>query len=197
MADGNGAFTVDLATAQLNGEQLEVIASLGAQVSVPSQLQADDLTAPGALTALVASADGTQLSGRGEVGATVTVIAPNGDVLGSVVIGITGAFTVPFTVPQLGGGNLTVSQTDVAGNVSPTALVPVVDSTPPVAPSATVELNGNAVVGTAEPGSVVTVIVSDAQGNVLGTATVASDGTYQVVLDAAQDQWADAAGDLH
>ena len=185
-ADIDGTFTVDLTVAQLNGEVLEVVATLGAQASIPAQVSAGDSTAPGALTDLVASADGTQLSGRGEAGATVTVTAADGTVLGSVIVGVTGAFTVPFTVAQLNGGDLLVVQTDANGNASPTALVPAIDSTPPLAPTATVNPGGGAVVGIAEPGTVVTVIVSDAQGNVLGTATVAPNGSYQVNLDAAQ-----------
>ncbi|MDH0747150.1 Ig-like domain-containing protein [Pseudomonas sp. GD03842] len=184
--DGTGHFSVTLNAAQTNGQSLQVTAtaSLGG-VSLPATLVAADTTAPAALTDLAVNAAGTLVTGRGEVGATVTVNAPGGTVLGTALVGANGMFSLVLTTPQLNGQVLSAHQTDGANNVSATVTVPAPDVTPPAAPTA-LALNtaGLVLSGLGEAGATVT--VRTAGGVSLGTAVVASNGTFSVALNAAQ-----------
>lgn len=88
--------------------------------------------------------------------------------------------------PALGNAELlSFTQADAAGNVSAAATLQTPDFTPP-APLTQVAINadGSVVTGLGEAGA--TVIVSNAAGSVLGTATVLADGSFSVVLSPAQ-----------
>ena len=199
----NGSFSVTLDSAQLNGETLTVTQTDAAGNTSPSgSLTAADLTAPPAPTDLQLSADGLALSGTGEPGATVTVRAADGRVLGSAVVAANGAFSVALDSPLLDGRAVAVEQVDLAGNVSPTVSFSIEDVTAPDAPTNLLVSNdGLTLTGTGEAGATVT--VRGADGTVLGTAVVATDGTFSVALATAQldgqvlsvDQ-ADAAGNV-
>ena len=186
VVDASGNFQVALSAAQINGETLEVVATSGALVSLPARITVADTSAPDSLTNLSVSLDGTQVSGRGEAGAIVTIRDPDDIVLGRATVGVTGTFTVALNPPQTDGQELKAVQVDGADNASAEVTVTARDSTSPQAPGAVLDPAGTAVSGIAEAGTVVTVIVSDAQGNVLGTTVVAPDGSYQIILDTAQ-----------
>ncbi|MFP3526718.1 Ig-like domain-containing protein, partial [Pantoea sp. SIMBA_072] len=62
--------------------------------------------------------DGLVLSGRGEAGATVTVLGEGGIELGSAVVDASGNFSVNLGAAQINGEQLSASQSDVAGNES-------------------------------------------------------------------------------
>lgn len=81
-------------------------------------MQAPDTTAPQPLTNLVLSNDGLVLSGRGEAGATVTVLGEGGIELGTAVVDASGNFSVNLGAAQINGEQLSASQSDVAGNES-------------------------------------------------------------------------------
>ncbi|WP_426809630.1 BapA/Bap/LapF family large adhesin [Pseudomonas sp. WOUb67] len=176
----DGTFTVNLGSAQANGEVLQVSAtgSDGA-VSLPATLLAPDTTAPQALTNLVLSNDGLVLSGRGEPGATVTVIGEGGIDLGTAVVDASGNFSVTLGAAQINGEQLSASQSDVAGNESNSVSLTAPDR---VAPDAAANLafagGGSLLNGTGEAGATVRVLAAD--GTVLGSATVRADGTFQV-----------------
>ncbi|MCE0908427.1 BapA/Bap/LapF family large adhesin [Pseudomonas kurunegalensis] len=182
----DGTFTVNLGSAQANGERLEVSAtgSDGA-VSLPATLQAPDTTAPQPLTNLVLSNDGLILTGRGEPGATVTVIGEGGIDLGAALVDASGNFSVNLSAPQINGEQLSASQSDVAGNESNSVSLTAPDR---VAPDAAGNLafagGGSLLNGTGEAGAAVRVLAAD--GTVLGNATVRADGTFQVNLASPQ-----------
>ena len=171
---------------QANGEVLQVSATgPDGSVSLPSTLQAPDTTAPQPLTNLVLSNDGLVLSGRGEAGATVTVIGEGGVDLGTAVVDANGNFNVNLNSAQINGEQLSASQSDVAGNESNSVSLTAPDR---VAPDAAGNLafagGGSLLNGTGEAGAAVRVLAAD--GSVLGSATVRADGTFQVNLASPQ-----------
>ncbi|WP_367268647.1 BapA/Bap/LapF family large adhesin [uncultured Sphingomonas sp.] len=180
----DGSFSVPLASAQLNGQTLSVVqADAAGNVSPPLALTALDTTAPIGLTASV-DATGTIVSGQAEAGATITVRAPDGTIIGTGTAGASGAYALTLTTAQLNGQVLQVTQADAAGNTSPPSPATAPDLTAPLAPIGTVSADGTLVNGTGEPGATVT--VRDAAGQPLGTAQVAADGSFSVPLASAQ-----------
>ncbi len=185
---GDGTFTVILNPAQANGELLDVVAIDGTGASsLPVQVSAPDITAPAAPSELAINANGTVVTGRAEVGSTVRVLAADGTtVLGTAVVGATGSFSITLTPAQVDGEVLQVTATDAAGNASGAAGVTApdidgVDTTPPLAPTnLVIGLAGGQLSGRGETGA--TVLVRDAQGNVLASGTVNPDGTFQIAL---------------
>ncbi|MEH3158864.1 MAG: Ig-like domain-containing protein [Sphingomonas taxi] len=184
VVDADGRYVAILPAAQVNGEALTVTQTDAAGNASPATpLTAPDTIAPDAPVAAV-SGDGTSVTGTGEAGATVTVTDAAGAPLGSAIVGADGRFTVPLTPAQANGGTVQVTQTDPAGNASPTVSAAAPDITPPAVPAATVNADGSAIVGTGEPGAQVS--VTTAAGVALGTATVAADGSFTVALAPAQ-----------
>lgn len=184
-----GTFTVVLTPAQANGELLDVVAiDNNGTSSLPVQVAAPDITAPVAPSDLAISGDGTVVSGRAEAGSTVRVLAADGTtVLGSVVVGASGAFSIGLTPPQVAGEQLQVTATDVAGNASTAGSVtaPIVDNggdtTPPEpATELAISNDGRTVSGRGEAGAIVE--VRNDQGQVLVSGTVQPDGSFNVQL---------------
>lgn len=184
IAGADGGFTVTLAPTQTNGEAITVRQIDGAGNRSPdTSLVAPDLTAPGAPVGTV-SGDGATLTGTGEPGATVTVRAPDGAIVGTASVAADGSFAASLSPVQANGQQLGVSQADGAGNVSPTLVVVAPDITAPSAPTAAIDADGLIVSGTGEPGATVT--VWDGAGTVLGTGIVTAQGNYLVALNPAQ-----------
>ncbi|WP_236237748.1 BapA/Bap/LapF family large adhesin [Pseudomonas faucium] len=182
----DGTFSVTLGSAQANGEVLSVSATgPDGSASLPATLQAPDITPPQPLTNLVLGSDGLTLSGRGEAGATVTVIGEGGADLGTAVVDANGNFSITLSTPQINGERLSASQTDAAGNESNSISLIAPDHVPP-APAANLAFSagGSLLNGTGEAGSTVKVLAAD--GSVLGTAVVRGDGTFQVSLGSPQ-----------
>ncbi|WP_047867335.1 Ig-like domain-containing protein, partial [Sphingomonas paucimobilis] len=102
--------------------------------------------------------------------------------IGTATVGADGSYTIALPTGTADGRPLTVTQTDTAGNVSPATSAATPDLVAPAAPTAALNADGTVLTGTGEPGA--TVQVSDANGQPLGTATVATDGTYSVTLPA-------------
>ncbi|WP_440978095.1 BapA/Bap/LapF family large adhesin [Sphingomonas pseudosanguinis] len=182
--DANGVYMVTLTPPQIDAEALSVVqADAAGNVSAPVPLTAPDLTAPPAPTGIVVDA-GATLTGTGEAGATVTVRAADGTILGTAIVAADGSFSVPLATPQANGETLTLVQTDAAGNTSPIVAVVAADITAPTGLTATVSVDGAVMTGTGEAGAAVT--IRDPAGNVIGTATVAGDGSYAAILTPAQ-----------
>ncbi|HDS1735602.1 TPA: hypothetical protein QEM55_002637, partial [Pseudomonas putida] len=183
----DGVFRVFFTNAQLDAQTLQVNARLGAggKPSIPVTIVADDSTAPDAPTQLQVDRSGSTLTGRGEVGATVTVVNAAGTQVGTGTVGSNGLFSITFDTPQANGQTLTVTQADAAGNVSLANTVPTVDLQAPIA-ATEVTLNTAATVvsGSGEAGAQVT--VRDANGNVLATGNVNASGQFQITLPSAQ-----------
>ncbi|MFE8583312.1 BapA/Bap/LapF family large adhesin [Sphingomonas sp. NCPPB 2930] len=197
--DANGGYSATLTTPQANGQVLSVTqADAAGNVSAPVPLTAPDITAPLAPTGSVVDA-GVTLAGTGEPGATVTVRAVNGTLLGSAQVGADGSFAVPLATPQANGETVQIVQTDAAGNASPVVIVTAPDITAPTELTATVSGDGTLVTGLGEAGASVT--VRDPAGIVIGTAIVGADGSYVATLtipqrnaETLQVTQADAAG---
>ncbi len=181
----DGSFSVTLASAQLNGESLDVSATDAAGNTSSVLLTAPDSTPPGQVSDVRVSPDGSQLSGKGEAGATVTVLNAGGAVIGSGTVNSNGTFLIELTATVAPGDHLTVSQTDAAGNPSPVLEVIAPDASGPATPTQlALDATGAQLTGIATAGT--TIKVFDAAGNPLGSAVVGPDGSFTVVLNPAQ-----------
>lgn len=182
VAGSNGTFQVDLNNAQTNGQTLQVTATDAAgNVSPTAPYTAADTTPPAAVTNLAVSASGATLTGNGEAGATVTVRAPDGTLLGTATVAADGHFSVPLSPPAITGESLNVVQADAAQNVSLGQSVTAPGVLAPATPDNLVlAADGLSVTGTADAGS--TVRVYGPNGVLLGSSPVANDGTFTVNL---------------
>lgn len=176
-----------------------------------------DATGPAAPAADVAAASDTgtsstdnitrdttpEISGTGTAGDTITVTLPTGEVLTAVVAG-NGSWSVTLiqALPE-GTTNVSVTATDPAGNVSAPATVPVtIDTTPPAPPAADLAAGSDTgtsntdnittdttptITGSGTPGHTIKLYAPDGV-TVLGTATVANDGTWNITPGAAQPE---------
>ena len=197
----NGSYAAILTPAQLNAQTLQVTqADAAGNISTPATVIAPDLTAPLAPVGTV-SGDGISLTGTGEAGATVTIRSPGGVVLGTAVVDVNGNFTTALNPPQANGQIVTLSQADAAGNVSPIVQVAAPDITAPIGLTAAINGAGSIVTGTGEAGATVT--IRDPGGAVIGTAIVATNGSYSAILtptqlnaQTLQVTQADAAGNV-
>jgi Ca2+-binding RTX toxin-like protein len=117
-----------------------------------------------------------------EAGARVSLYASDGlTVLGSAIADASGAWSITATALAEGAHNLTVTQSDVAGNVSPASspLVLNVDlsTVAPVATSgSTTSETTPLLTGTAEIGASVRIL--DSMGGVVGTTVADSTGAW-------------------
>ncbi|WP_312934135.1 Ig-like domain-containing protein, partial [Pseudomonas sp.] len=186
VADANGTFRIDLDTAQLNGEALQVTARDAAgNVSLSAPFAADDVTPPEPVSHLALSADGITLTGHGEVGAKVTVTGIEGAFLGDAVVDAQGHFSVRLDPPAVPGLALSVVQVDTGDNPSLPATLEVPAIAPPDTPSQLLLAeDGLSLGGVASPGS--TVRVYGPNGLLLGSAEVQADGNFTVSLTSRQ-----------
>jgi hypothetical protein len=128
----------------------------------------------------------------GEPGATATVVDQGtGATLCTTVVAADGTWSCTVSQPLADGTHdLSVTETDPAGNVSQPTVVPgvVIDTAAPNAPVVTSPVDGGqwnpvknpTVEGTAEPGSTVT--VEDGQGDQLCLATADADGEFSCAI---------------
>lgn len=144
----------------------------------------EDSTPPAAPTDLLISNEGKTLTGSAEPGSTITITDPNGNIIGSGTTGSDGKFTVDLDPPQTDGRPIEVVATDPAGNTGPSASVDSPDLTAPDAPTdLLIAEDGTVLTGKAEPGS--TVNITDASGNLLGSAIVDANGFFRFALNPA------------
>ena len=127
------------------------------------------------------------LTGTGEAGSYIS-ISDNGILIGMVQVDDNGNWTfTPDTPLSDGVHNLTLTQTDDAGNVSAETSVPTftVDTTPPEgAVISSVNPEGTEVTGSAEVGSQVIIIGSNNQ--ILGSTTVGQTGNFVIAISPSQ-----------
>ncbi|WP_272947538.1 Ig-like domain-containing protein [Pantoea sp. A4] len=208
--------TLSQGTHTLVINQTDAAGNTGANVTLTLTV---DTVAPNASTLTVTNNDATPnvtvpnngatrdatplLSGTAEAGGLVTIY-DGATLLGSVVANATtGAWTYQSGTLSNGTHTLSVTVTDAAGNVGNAATSTViVDTVAPNAPTSLVVNNaGTILTGLGEAGTTVT--VRDAGGNVVGTGTVNSGGSFSVTLTTAQTTGAalavtltDAAGNV-
>jgi pectate lyase len=135
--------------------------------------------APVISTTAISTNDTTPtLPGTAEAGSTVKIY-DGATMLGTTTVGSDGMWSFAPTTPLSEGAHIiTTTSTDTAGNtsaVSP-ALTVMIDTTAPVVPGIT-NITATTVSGTGEPGG--TVQVMDGS-TLLGTTTIASDGTWSL-----------------
>lgn len=181
----NGTFSITLTSVQNDGQALVVRQSDAAgNQSGSTGITAPDTTPPTAPVAAI-NANGTSVSGSGQIGSTVTVRNSAGTVLGTATVGSNGQYVVSLSTAQINFQALSVTLTDAAGNTS-TAALTAPDLTPPAnASNLVISSDGTTLTGTGEVGATVT--VRSAGGTVLQTAVVQANGTFTVTLSPAQD----------
>ncbi|RIM01135.1 LPXTG cell wall anchor domain-containing protein [Staphylococcus equorum] len=183
-ADDQGNYAIDIPTNVdlVGNEELVVTSTDGAgNVSPETKVTVTDVTAPEVPTVNQVTSEGTQVTGTGEVGSTITVKFPDGSVVtGTVDKQGNYAIDLPVDKKLNGKEELIVTSTDGAGNVSPETKVTVTDTTAPVAPTVNeVTSESTQVTGTGEPGS--TIIVKFPDGSVI-IGTVDNQGNYVIDL---------------
>lgn len=184
-ADANGAFSVTLSEAQLNGETLSTAATDRAGNEGPAaDLVARDVTAPAAPTALVVAATGDSVSGEAEAGARISILNAAGTELGSGEVGLDGKFTVTISPNQLNGEVLTVYAYDTADNKSDPGQATATDSTPPEPPAQlAIATDDVTLTGTAEVGSTVVLMEGTTK---LGEKVVDASGSFSFTMATAK-----------
>ncbi|WP_299189757.1 Ig-like domain-containing protein, partial [uncultured Psychrobacter sp.] len=178
-----GAYEVVLETPLTNGEVINATATDDADnTSVESEpATAPDTTAPKAPVVDI-NTDGSSVTVMGEEGATVSITTPNGLIEGLIE---NGSFTAPLDPALTNGETISATLTDAANNTSDAGTARATDSTAPSAPTnLVVNDDGSRVSGLGEPDA--TVEIKDPTGAVIGTGTVAKDGTFDVVLTTPQ-----------
>ncbi|MBL3700726.1 LPXTG cell wall anchor domain-containing protein [Leucobacter luti] len=197
VAGTDGAFNVALKPAAKTGDIVTATAtdaagneSAATKVEVNSGIPTSPKVNP---------TDGVTVSGSAEPNMKITVTDADGNVIGSGVAGKNGKFSITLDRVAAEGEKLSVVATNEAGtNSAPTVVT--VDSIAPDAPTVD-PTDGKTVTGHAEPGSTVT--VTDADGNVIGTGTAGTDGSFSITLTTPQKPGAklsvtatDAAGNV-
>ncbi|HEN8802583.1 TPA: hypothetical protein U8251_005242, partial [Pseudomonas putida] len=136
LVNEDGTFSLTLFPAQANGEALEVrLSDAAGNNSEPLQFDAPDITPPTAVSNIVVGADGLVLSGRGEAGATVEMRDADGTVIGTATVGENGTFIADLDPAAQPGAQLSLVQTDAAGNASEALAFEVPLTTAPTSPS--------------------------------------------------------------
>ncbi|MFC3194094.1 Ig-like domain-containing protein, partial [Marinicella sediminis] len=166
VADVNGDWSCTIAPALADGANLlSVVATDEAGNSSPAtELTLNVDTIAPLAPVIIAPTNGAPVTGTGEPGATVNVTTPSGATC-SALVQPDGSWSCNLDQPPVDGEDISADQTDPAGNTSPdTTATDGIDTTPPAAPVVTSPADGALtnnntplVVGTAEPGSQVTV----------------------------------------
>ncbi|QOD11838.1 hypothetical protein IEE84_07895 [Psychrobacter sp. 28M-43] len=201
-SDGTWSVAVNEAAIAAMGEGPETITATATDLSnnVSTPTTADitvDTMVPAAPTVTV-NADGTEITGTGEPGATVE-IDTNGDGIPeyTATVDENGDYTVDTSGdPLIDGETVTATATDPAGNTSePSSTAAPGDDTAPAAPTIDTPIAGDnavngdeaeagfAITGTGEPGATIT--LTNGSSNVIGTSIVNSDGTWSVAVNEA------------
>ncbi|XVL31858.1 Ig-like domain-containing protein [Staphylococcus equorum] len=182
--DNQGNYAIDLPIdKKLNGNEGLVVTSTDSSgnVSLETKVTVKDVTAPSAPTVNEVTSEGTQVTGTGEAGSTITVKFPDGSVVTGTVDN-QGNYAIDLPIDKKLNGNegLVVTSTDSSGNVSLETKVTVTDVTAPDAPTVNeVTSEGAQVTGTGEAGSTITVKFPD--GSTV-TGTVDNQGNYAIDL---------------
>ncbi|WP_170253031.1 retention module-containing protein, partial [Vogesella mureinivorans] len=161
--------------------QIDVASTQTTQTADTTTVLVDDSTTV-TINNVGPSRDNTPLlTGTGEAGATVVISNAAGQVIATTVVASNGTWSVESTVALPDGSTgLTAVATDTSGNTASSAATAVIDTTTTV----TIENVGPTrdttplLSGTGEAGA--TIVVSDKDGNVIGTATVGTDGRWSV-----------------
>lgn len=192
LADGTHKFTVSASDGTGSSDMSDsweiIVDTLAPDAPVVTEVTDDSGSIKGLIGNNGVTDDATPtLTGTGEAGSYIS-ISDNGILIGMVQVDDNGNWTfTPDTPLSDGVHNLTLTQTDDAGNVSAETSVPTftVDTTPPEgAVISSVNLQGTEVTGSAEVGSQVIIIGSNNQ--VLGSTTVDQTGNFVIAISPSQ-----------
>ena len=192
LADGTHKFTVSASDGTGSSDMSDswgiIVDTLAPDAPVVTEVTDDSGSIKGLIGDNGVTDDATPtLTGTGEAGSYIS-ISDNGILIGMVQVDDNGNWTfTPDTPLSDGVHNLTLTQTDDAGNVSTETSVPTftVDTTPPEgAVISSVNLQGTEVTGSAEVGSQVIIIGSNNQ--VLGSTTVDQTGNFVIAISPSQ-----------
>ncbi|EKU32073.1 BapA/Bap/LapF family large adhesin, partial [Citrobacter sp. L17] len=192
LADGTHKFTVSASdgtgSSGMSDSWEIIVDTLAPDAPVVTEITDDSGSIKGLIGINGVTDDATPtLTGTGEAGSYIS-ISDNGILIGMVQVDDNGNWTfTPDTPLSDGVHNLTLTQTDDAGNVSAETSVPTftVDTTPPEgAVISSVNPEGTEVTGSAEAGSLVMIIGSNNQ--VLGSITVGQTGNFVIAISPSQ-----------
>lgn len=192
LADGTHKFTVSASdgtgSSGMSDSWEIIVDTLAPDAPVVTEVTDDSGSIKGLIGINGVTDDATPtLTGTGEAGSYIS-ISDNGILIGMVQVDDNGNWTfTPDTPLSDGVHNLTLTQTDDAGNVSAETSVPTftVDTTPPEgAVISSVNPEGTEVTGSAEAGSLVMIIGSNNQ--VLGSITVDQTGNFVIAISPSQ-----------
>ena len=193
LADGTHKFTVSASdgtgSSGMSDSWEIIVDTLAPDAPVVTEVTDDSGSIKGLIGINGVTDDATPtLTGTGEAGSYIS-ISDNGILIGMVQVDDNGNWTfTPDTPLSDGVHNLTLTQTDDAGNVSAETSVPTftVDTTPPEgAVISSVNPEGTEVTGSAEVGSQVIIIGSNNQ--VLGSTTVDQTGNFVISISPSQN----------
>lgn len=127
---------------------------------------------------------GTELVGTAEANSTIKILDANSQVIATATVDANGQFKITLSPALSDSNKATMIVVDAAGNQSTSLNISAgTDNTAPVAPTASINIDGTEVSGSAEIGAKIT--IKNSAGNTLGTATVGDDGRYTVKLSSA------------
>ncbi|NKY24553.1 Ig-like domain-containing protein, partial [Cellulomonas denverensis] len=177
VANASGEFSAPFDPALADGTVVGAIAVVATGNRSEQSMVIVDAVRPDA--PVLKPSNGTHVSGTAEPATTVTLTAPDGNVLCVVTANArTGEFRCGFDPALADGLVVTAVATDAAGNVSDPASV-TVDAVSPEPPKVD-ETEGETITGCAEAGG--TVNVYDSEGNLIGTGTADEDCRFEIVL---------------
>nr|WP_232299089.1 M60 family metallopeptidase [Bacillus cereus] len=122
-----GEFTVPIPKQPAGKEVIVTLTDAAGHTSQPGKTKVDDITAPDAPTVYNVTDQDEQVTGKGEVGATVSVTV-DGEEVGKATINEKGEFTVPIP-KQPAGKEVIVILIDAADNISPPGQIKVQENT--------------------------------------------------------------------
>lgn len=171
-ADSDGNWTFTPSPPLPDGTSVNAVARDAAGNESASDSIVIDAVSPAAPE--IAPTNGTVISGTSEPGALILLTAGNGDPIGQTLAEADGNWSFVPGPPLADGTGVSATAQDAAGNASP-ASTTTVDAIAPDAPSID-STDGNALTGTAEPNTVVT--LTDGDGNPIGDTSADGGGNW-------------------
>ncbi|WP_434277818.1 Ig-like repeat protein Blp2 [Acinetobacter sp. CE-15] len=142
-----------------------------------------DIIAPKTPTATL-NAEGTEIKGTAEAGATIYVIDKNQKVIATAVVDKDGNYSLTLPEALLNNNTYYINAKDKAGNASTyTSVVGTKDTIAPNEPQGQLNEQGNIVTGKAEANA--TINVYDPAGQLIGTAKANAQGQFSVAISPA------------
>lgn len=188
VAGSTGSYTIILPAGTQPGETLNATATntFGTSSATTFVTPADPIPASPTATITGNSKSGYTVTGTATIGSTVNVIDPGtGQVLGTTVAASDGSYTINIPVGTLAANQpVNVTATTPAGTSTPTTITSPNDptvSSPIISTITGNSTTGYVVSGTADPNTTVT--ITNALGQIVGTATTDASGNFQVTLN--------------